>query len=60
VAETSQERNADYWRNKAEELRTKAESLGSAEARLSLLGMASIYDSMASRLEGKGLDDKPA
>lgn len=60
MAEISQERNADYWRNKAEELRTKAESVGDAEARLSLLGMASIYDSMASRIEDKGLDGKPA
>ena len=59
MAEISQERNADYWRGKAEELRTKADSVGNAEARLSLLGMASIYDSMASRIEAKGVDDKP-
>lgn len=60
MAETSKERNAEYWRSKAEELRAKAESVGSVQARLSLLGMAAIYESIARRMEGKGPNHKPA
>jgi hypothetical protein len=43
--------NPEYWRARAEETRTLAESLNDKEARKIMLGIAKDYDRMADRAE---------
>jgi hypothetical protein len=47
------ERNAEYWLKKAEEARTRADGMHDPVAIESMLDIASKYDVMAQRAEGR-------
>ncbi len=47
------ERNARYWRMKAEEARTRASGMHDESARDTMLDIANRYDAMAQQAEGR-------
>jgi hypothetical protein len=47
------EQNADYWLKKAEQARSKADEMHDPVAIESMLHIASMYDVMAQRAEGR-------
>lgn len=50
------EQTSAYWLNKAEEARTRADQMHSDTSKTTLLDIASKYDQMAQRAEGR--DDR--
>jgi hypothetical protein len=42
-------RTAEYWRSKAEEARTRAEGMKTADAQAAMLAIAASYEAMAER-----------
>jgi hypothetical protein len=49
---------AEYWRERAEEARTKAEQMFDREAKATLLQIALSYDKLADRAEANGNLDR--
>jgi hypothetical protein len=48
---TSDVKNADYWRARAEEMRAQANQMNDAHARQTLLEIAENYDQLAERTD---------
>jgi hypothetical protein len=46
-------RSSDYWQERGEEARVRAEEMGDAEARTTMLSIAYLYDLMAERAAQK-------
>jgi hypothetical protein len=44
-------KDAQYWRDRAEEIRTQAEQMNDAEGRMTMLGIAESYEKLARRAE---------
>ena len=51
-------RNAKYYRGKAREIRRFAARSRSSDVRLQLLDLADLFDRVAARVEGAGLNRK--
>jgi hypothetical protein len=49
MSETDGMRSAAYWRDRVEEVRTKADAMRDADTGKSMLEMARVYDRMADR-----------
>jgi hypothetical protein len=45
--------SADYWRQRAEEIRTRADGASDLTARRALLALAENYDQLVRQAEGK-------
>ena len=46
-------RSSEYWQERGEEARARAEEMGDAEARTTMLSIAYLYDLMAERAARK-------
>jgi len=50
---------ANYWRQRAEEARTRADGLRDPEAKAAMVNVADMYDAMANRAEERERVSRP-